>query len=61
MRQSRIASPVRVTELDSDHKIVSFTLWYRLQDGNRQMREGTTPVRLVLGKHDGRLLIDGEG
>jgi hypothetical protein len=61
VRQSKITGPLNVADATASDKTVSFMLWYHLEDRRQQSKEGTTPVRLVLGKRDGRVVIVGEG
>ena len=61
MRRSKITGPLNVADAAAADKTVSFMLWYHLEDARQQSKEGTTPVRLVLGKRDGRVVIVGEG
>jgi hypothetical protein len=60
IRRTRIVGPIKVDDIDGEDKLVTFNLWYRLESDRERSREGTTPVRLVLHKRDGRLMIVGE-
>ena len=60
VRHTRIVGPIRIDEIDGDDKLVTFNLWYRLESDRERTREGTTPVRLVLHKRNGRMMIVGE-